>query len=204
MTILDFLLRNSGYRKKLQYKHASDPADLIAGGPEDRLAGLETVLASAPGRTVLDVGSHDGTVAEAFAKAGATRIDGCDIFERGVALATERVASIQPNSSFHVADLSLGPKALQALPLLPKYDIVCYLGVHHHVKWQMSPSALERLTAAIVGRSSDLLAVRTPLKYFDGLHRMISAGGFVPVGDLVTGENRGVGPLRVYRRRTSM
>lgn len=123
-------------------------------------------------------------------------MEGCDISRAAVDTANERVQL--EGSAFHVVDLTGGASALSALPLRPKYDIVCYLGMHHHLKGQMSPAALQHLTVAILGRSSDIFVARTPLRHFDELHEMIMNGGFAPVGDLeVSGK---VGPSRVYRR----
>lgn len=195
--LADLARRYKGYRYKSRSRRA-DPARLISGQPAARLLGLEAALSEARGRTVLDVGCHDGSVAEAFAKAGALRVDGCDISSRGVQVANERVPRIQPSSSFYVSDLSKGPAALEVLPLLPKYDIVCYLGMHHHLVNQMSPADLRQLTAAILDRCSDIFVARTPLVRFDELHQMIIGNGFTPLGELeITGK---AGPSRAYRK----
>lgn len=154
-------------------------------------------MASATGCSVLDVGCHDGTVAEAFARAGADRIEGCDIFAHGIETARYRVGTMQPNCEFFVVDLSLGVGELTRIALLRRADIVCYLGIHHHLRKQMSRAALVELEAEIFSRAGIRLLVRTPRRYFVDLQRRIVSSGFQPEGDFVVGN---VGALRSYAR----
>ena len=195
--MLRSLLRSyRAHRYKRRAETLTDTSRLVAGTSEDRLLGLDAVLAQAAGRTVLDVGCHDGTVAEAFAEAGAAQVDGCDISKAAVDIANHRVK--REPAAFHVADLSHGPQALASLPLRPKYDIVCYLGMHHHLAGQMRPAALGQLTSAILDRCGEVFVARTPLRHFEGLHEMVIRAGFEPISDLeISGK---VGPSRVYRR----
>ena len=191
-------------RKSFSYRRfaatTTDSARLISGTSRDRLHGLDDAMASATGCSVLDVGCHDGTVAEAFARAGADRIEGCDIFAHGIETAKCRVAAVQPSCEFFVVDLSLGVGELARLPLLRRADIVCYLGIHHHLLKQMARAALVELEAEIFSRAGTRLLVRTPRRYFDDLQRRIVSAGFQPEGDFVVGN---VGALRSYARGRS-
>ncbi|MGW8369103.1 MAG: class I SAM-dependent methyltransferase [Gammaproteobacteria bacterium] len=201
MAALSYLKNGSNNsRKGHRYKELASTtrnADLlIAGTAGDRLHGLEDLLRSSAGKTVLDVGCHDGTVAEAFANAGAAQIDGCDIFRAGVEQAKRRVSPIQPNNAFFVADLSAGAAALHELRL-DRYDIVCYLGVHQHLAKQMDRSALRELELHIFGKATRELVVRTPAASFPRLETTVAEAGFTPAGDLITGN---VGPLRIFVR----
>ena len=188
-------LKSSGYRRVAAT--TTNSSRLISGTAPDRLHGLDDAMASAAGCSVLDVGCHDGTVAEAFAKAGAHRVEGCDIFAHGIETARCRVGAVQSNCEFFVVDLSLGVEELMRLPLLRRADIVCYLGIHHHLRKQMSRAALVELEAEIFSRAGIRLLVRTPRRYFDDLQRRIVSAGFQAEADFVVGN---VGALRSYAR----
>jgi len=184
-----------GYRKRA--KNASSPDLLISGTRYDRLQGLEKVLDQASGRSVLDVGCHDGTVAVAFAKAGASLIQGCDIYEGGVAQAISKLTDLNACCLFKQADLSEGVAAFCALDFASAFDIVCYLGIHQHLKRQMPYSDLVKLENEIFSRSRSLLIIRTPKRHLKNLVPRVLALGFKAVAPSVSGK---VGSLQMFIR----
>ena len=197
MGIVSLLLNTKARKYRAKAMNSENTASLVSGSAEDRLSGLDPVLAVASGKTVLDIGSHDGTVAEAMALAGASRIDGCDISSAAVEKARLRFDALGTTpSTFCVADLSKGAKVLAELPFLPHYDIVCYLAVHQHLAGQMPRWRLNRLELAIFSRT-DLVLARTPERHWPDLHASMVRCGFVQVSDET---KRNIGPLRVYRR----
>jgi SAM-dependent methyltransferase len=191
-------------RRRRQYRDQvlsgdTDLADLVAGGRQDRLASLEPVLAAAAGKTVLDIGCHEGIVAEGFAKAGARHIDACELSERALEAARLRVGPLLPESRFFRCDLSEGPAALRGLPLHPSYDIVCYLGMHHHLIPQMPAELLEALIADIVDRTGEQLIVRTDGRPLALLEETLLAAGMVRTFGPDYSNPR-VGPLAIFKR----
>lgn len=137
---------------------------LIAGTREDRLAGLEPLLALEPGFSVLDLGCHEAFAAEALASSGATLIHGVDLHEPSLDRARRRMAG-HPAVLKRV-DLCGGMEALRReLPLQPKYDVVLYLGIYQHMARQMPAEALSAFVAELFPMARRYLAIRTPAKF---------------------------------------
>jgi 2-polyprenyl-3-methyl-5-hydroxy-6-metoxy-1,4-benzoquinol methylase len=189
------------YPKKLGYRRrarvAASPDLLISGTRDDRLQGLGPVLAEANGCSVLDVGCHDGTVALAFAAAGASLVQGCDIYQEGISQAIGKLTRLNSCFFFCQADLSKGITAFRDLGIALEFDIVCYLGVHQHLKRQMIYADLVKLERDIFSRCRSQLIVRTPMRHLRVLEPRIVESGFRPVGPVVSGP---VGSLRIYSR----
>lgn len=134
--------------------------------PRLRLDGLRRLLKWSRGATVLDIGTHTGVVAREFARAGAKAIDGVDIWPRSVWYASAAVRKYPAvRTRFRVCDLTGGMEALKdALHPMPwRYDVVLYLGVHHHLQQQMAPEALEAFVTGLAGMAGRYIAVRAPL-----------------------------------------
>jgi SAM-dependent methyltransferase len=191
--------RREKYRDQVLSRD-TEVATFVAGDRQDRLASLEPVLAAAAGKTVLDIGCHEGVVAEAFARAGVRHLDGCDLAERALEAARARVPPLLPGSRFFRCHLSEGPDALARLPLHPRYDIVCYPGMHHHLIPQMAPKLLSVLIQDIAGRTGEQLVVRTDGKPLAKLEEVLLEAGMVRVYG-PDYSNPQVGPLTIFERR---
>jgi len=80
------------------------------------------------GRTVLDIGCGDGLYTLELARAGAVQVTGIDPAPNAIALATEKAAAAGAhNVTFRVADVD-------ALKGGPRFDIVVFRGVLHHLR----------------------------------------------------------------------
>lgn len=78
------------------------------------------------------------------------------------------------------------------------YDLVLYLGVHHHLPAPHGQSALEMLLSLARGS----FAIRTPRDSFsrDRIDETIQAAGFVPVLDYEPDSTSFAGPVHIYVR----
>jgi 2-polyprenyl-3-methyl-5-hydroxy-6-metoxy-1,4-benzoquinol methylase len=135
---------------------------------------LGSAFSFAKGKTVIDVGCHDGTVAEAFRDAGAAKIDGCDIFIEGV----ERARKLVPAGHFVQCDLSKGSDHFKSLGFGAEYDIVCYLGMQHHLSRQMQAEHLNQLVEMLADMAKSMFLLRTPDRYIDSVQDILLAKGF--------------------------
>lgn len=166
---------------------------MVAGTPLDRIAGLEPLLSVAVGCSILDIGCHKGFVAYEFAKRGAARIDVIDRFAEGIDVARALLEEFDIQFSAQAADLT--QRQLADLGALPAYDIVLYLGVHHHLTKQ-DRDAAESLFADARRRAARYFAVRTGARRLAAIHEPLSQDGF----ELWHQHAGNIGPLRIYRR----
>lgn len=173
---------------------------LVRGGAEQRLFGLGPLLEVAVGKTVLDIGCHVGTVAEAFAQRGAALIHGVDIYRPGLRQARDRLLAYKTRSRIKRCDLVGGVAALRvSIPKLARsYDIVLYLGMHHHLAHQMGAAELDRFTDALLALSGDFFAARTPVPLLAKLHERLTPQFTLWASH--EDEAHRVGPMRIYRR----
>lgn len=196
------MMLGNKYRKRVLSSDRTD--NLIAGSSSDRLSGLDELLAQCAGKTILDLGCHDGAVSAAFADHGASRIDGCDLSKKSIEKANLRFESKKITANFYLCDLSRGEKALDKLALLPRYDLVLYLGMHHHLIRQMSPRKYRKFAEAIAQRTHTTLAVRAPHAHHQSLTDIFTtSGGLIPKGDIIfharrSDEEQEVGPLQLF------
>lgn len=117
----------------------------VAGAYNVRLDGMSDLLGRARGAAVFDIGCNRGLVAYDFALNGATRVDGCDLYEDGIATAREVFADLRGcDSRFEVVDLTGGAKSL-ALFRDRTYDITLCLATYHKLKRVMKPGDLSAL-----------------------------------------------------------
>ncbi len=138
---------------------------LIRGNQLGRMAGLEPLEHLAPGRSILDVGSHRGLISYELAKYAPSLIHGFDIYQRGIDTSREIFADIELPSEFHVANLSLGLDEFQSQfgdILLPQYDIVLMLAVFQHIKKQMDGEELKRLMEYFTDVCGRYFVLRAP------------------------------------------
>ena len=182
-------------------KAAKDELRLTTGASEDRLLGLRPLLEKANGLTILDIGCHVGTIAEAFAQQGAALIHVVDLYRPGVRKARDRLQAYETQAVFKRCDLAGGMSAIRIAlpPLRPRYDIVLYLGMHHHMVSQMSAADLAQFVDDLLSSTDAYFAVRTSARHMGELHKGIVERQF---GLWAAHEDypRPVGPLRIYRR----
>lgn len=117
----------------------------IRGSGLSRLDGMADLYSRAEGASIFDIGLNRGSVSYDMALAGAARVDGCDIYEKGVETARELFADLRGvESQFEVVDLTLGPAALRVFGAR-RYDITLCLATYHKLKRIMDPADLAEL-----------------------------------------------------------
>ncbi len=177
------------------------PVPAATGTAEDRALGLTPLAALGTIQSVLDVGCNDGCVPAFLARHGATFIRGVEREENGLAAARERFGAMPGvDARFDRLDLAAGRAALDAtLGADPAtFDLVLYLGVHHHLQRQMDEEALRTLVEGLVARTGRYLAVRTNDEHHEALAADLLARGMVECH--AHPGNARVTPLRVYAR----
>jgi 2-polyprenyl-3-methyl-5-hydroxy-6-metoxy-1,4-benzoquinol methylase len=199
------LRRRPKPRPKYVAIRSSDDPDmrLVAGSADDRVSGLGELLGTVEGASVFDVGCHDGTIAKSFAEHGAKLIHGIDFHRPSIGVAQASLRDTAAATEFAVCDLTGGPAAMRsAIPgLLASYDVVLYLGVHHHIARQMRKRDLSKLVDDLLGRAGSSFAFRTSTVHEDTLDAYVVAGGFDPWYSDSSATDAGVNPLHVYKRR---
>jgi 2-polyprenyl-3-methyl-5-hydroxy-6-metoxy-1,4-benzoquinol methylase len=125
----------------------------------EQLTGLETVLASAGGASVLDLGCAEGLISREFARRGAERVDGLSIIGGEITIGRELCRDLPVN--LHVCDLGHWDDWLAANPqaLLPRYDIVLALSIFHKVEdiGRLVERALTFAGEIVVVRSAEII-----------------------------------------------
>jgi glycosyltransferase involved in cell wall biosynthesis len=172
------LLRLSG--KPLHSYYTWSPRLRLFGKwpEEQRVHGLQLILEAAPGASICDLGAGDGAIARQFLDRGAATLHGFELDAGRVELASQLCADFA-GARFRQADLSDWSRfeAKHAPDMQHSYDIVLYLGLHHHLPAAGRMHAL--LGAA--RRASRWFAVRTPDALFaaDGIDKALAGLGFV-------------------------
>jgi SAM-dependent methyltransferase len=168
--------------------------------PEIRLSGLEQLMGACSGKSVLDLGTAEGLIAYRFLQRGAALVHGFDIVSDRVS-AARRICGEFQNASFWRADLSdwCGFRAEHAEHLLVQYDVVLYLGLHHHLPIAGRGPTLDG--AATLSRN--MLALRTPDAFYTGeqLAERLRNNGFLLCEEYQNHAMQELGPLRIFQRR---
>lgn len=166
---------------------------------EQRLHGLSLILEAARGASVCDLGAGDGAIARRLLDRGAATVHGFEIDPRRVELAGSLCAGF-PGATFHQADLSDWSlfEAKHAGDMLESYDIVLYLGLHHH----LPAAGRMHVLASAARRASRWLAVRTPRALFqsDRIEEALAGQGFALHATASDG-GAGLGGSYVFARR---
>jgi glycosyltransferase involved in cell wall biosynthesis len=178
----------------------SPPLRLFGKWPEEqRLHGLELVLEAAPGASICDLGAGDGAISRRLLDRGAVMVDGFELDPRRVALASGLCADFT-GARFRQADLSDWSmfEAKHAGDMMASYDIVLYLGLHHHLP---AAGRMHALTSA-ARRASRWFAVRTPRPLFlsDRIEAVLAELGFA-LRTAVTDGAAGLGGSYVFARQ---
>lgn len=126
--------------------------------------GLDPLLAECRGLSLLDVGCNNGSVAAAFAEAGAGPIAGFDFHPPSVAAARD----LLPGANIFAHDLTQGAPASRA-------DIVLYLGVHHHLHKQCSNA--RDVAKALMRQTNRYFAARAPIIHLTEIEAIASEIG---------------------------
>jgi SAM-dependent methyltransferase len=167
--------------------------------PEVRMSGLERLAGACSGKSVLDLGAAEGLVANRFLQHGAALVHGFDIVLDRV-MAARRICGKFQNAEFWQADFSDWRlfRAAHAECLLSRYDIVLYLGLHHHLPVAGRAAALEG-AAAMTG---DILALRTPDACYgeERIATRLHKQGFQLLQEHWNHDVQELGPLRIFRR----
>jgi len=143
---------------------------LIAGNAADRLSGLDPLFQVEPGFNVLDIGCHEGFILERLVRCGAGVIHGVDLHRPSLAAAARRLEG-HPALLKHL-DLCEGMAGLRReLPVSPRYDLLLYLGIHHHMARQMPADALSAFVNELFPLTGRYLAIRTPARFMEVLRQ---------------------------------
>jgi hypothetical protein len=184
----------NGLRLKSSFLAAKRRGDILK-----RIGGLETLLESAKGSTLLDLGCFDGLIAYEFFRSGAKLAHGLDNDALHLETASRIFAQVAIPSRFVHADLRKPDAISRALTNhgLAKYDIVLFLGVFQHIFKSMTVERREELVTAIVGRVGSCLAVRMPAEVWKEFECLLPANKL----ELVRGMPQigNIGELRIYQ-----
>lgn len=196
------LLRLIARNDTFHYLHAPELGLFGKWPVSDRLAGLDPLLAVASGCSVIDFGSAEGVVALEFLRRGAHLLHGFEREPSRVGIASAICADYD-GAAFREADLDDFDafRAANADLLRDGYDIVLYLGIHHHVAAPARQATFDHA----VGLARRWFALRTPAASAaaDRLDERLAAAGFrripAPAGAALSGN---LGELALYQRRT--
>ena len=165
----------------------------------ERLQGLDSVLAAAAGRSVIDFGAAEGLVGRELLMRGASLLHGFELDPSRVAGARKLCATF-PGAQFRVADLSSWDSfhAAQRDLLEDRYDIVLYLGIHHHLPAGARIGVLRQAARM----ASKYFAVRMPDRHFagDNVDAELKAAGLVRQGGAAGPADHHLGSVHIYRR----
>lgn len=179
---------------------------------EQRLHGLDPIFDAASGASICDLGAGDGAIARRLLDRGAASIHGFELDAGRVALANDLCAAFS-GVRFRQADLSDWPsfEARHGRDLMPSYDIVLYLGLHHH----LPAAGRMRVLTSAARRAASWFAVRTPGALFESdsieralaeqglkLHAATTASPAVPAGATGVAGAAGLGNSYVFIRES--
>lgn len=170
---------------------------------QDRLRGLEPLLERTRGLSVVDFGAAEGIVGREFLKRGAAALHGFELDAARVKFANALCADWS-EALFRQADFSDWSRFAgeNADMLRESYDVVLYLGIHHH----LPPAGRHDVLTAAVRLARRYFACRAPASVYkaDAVDELLRAEGFSPQSES-GGAARGphLGLARVYVRRES-
>lgn len=195
------LLKLSVHDGRHHYAHCPEMGIFGKWPMAERLQGLDGLLASAAGCSVVDFGAAEGLVGRQFLLSGASLLHGFELDSARVACARS-LCREWPNAQFRAADLSDWPKfeAAHRDLLREQYDIVLYLGIHHHLPQATRMAVLQ----AAARMASTYFAVRMPDRCFDadGVHQQLTAAGLVRDRVFEGAADHHMGSVHIYRRPT--
>jgi 2-polyprenyl-3-methyl-5-hydroxy-6-metoxy-1,4-benzoquinol methylase len=161
-------------RRKLRRESAQRLRKRILGGEQvlaykgnlfERFRGLDQLWDNCQGLSILDVGCCDGLIDYEFARRGADLIHGVDLDPKRIQFAQTLFENVPLHSKFAQADLAIGMQAFDKAfddSALETYDIVLFLGIHHHLRNQMPRKDLSELVSSLFNKTNQWIAIRTP------------------------------------------
>jgi glycosyltransferase involved in cell wall biosynthesis len=165
---------------------------------EQRLHGLNAILEAAPGASICDLGAGDGAISRRLLERGAATVHGFELDAGRVTLANRLCADFAA-ARFRQADLSDWAlfEAQHGKDMIESYDIVLYLGLHHH----LPAAGRMRALMSAARRASRWFAVRTPGELFgsDDIERVLGELGFA-LHTAATDGAAGLGNSYVFTR----
>ncbi|MGA2402373.1 MAG: glycosyltransferase [Syntrophobacteraceae bacterium] len=146
----------------------------------ERFEGLDIIFENCSGMTALDLGAAEGVISLECLKRGTSLIHSFELDPSRIRIA-RRLCVEFPNSEFRQANLSNWREFSQEHfdLLLDSYDIVLYLGIHHHLP---KPDRLTTLTEA-ARRARKLFAIRTTDAAYqeDEIDRVLDDQGLIQI-----------------------
>jgi len=169
----------------------------------ERARGLELLLMHAKGASVVDFGAAEGAISRMFLDRGANLLHGFELDARRI-LAAKALCADWNEQDFRQADLSDWRQFTNnhAELLRKDYDIVLYLGIHHHLPL---PSRLTTLKEAI-RLAKRFFAFRAPAAVYesDGVENLLRDEGFIRVSRDLSQDSAGLlGPCSIYERASA-
>lgn len=170
--------------------------------PEERLSGLKSLLESASGKSIIDFGSAEGVVAREFLQYGAIKVHSFEIDPQRVATA-KALCRKWENGVFRVSDLSVWDQFYRRNKdiLENTYDIVLYLGIHHHLPQEHRLTTLDQ----VADLAARYLAIRTPIATYqeDQITTRLLEKGFHEVDvDLERVRDEHLGVLKIFQKNS--
>ncbi len=167
--------------------------------PDERFQGLEHLLRQAQGKRILDLGAAEGIIANEFLEHGAMQVDAWELEQSRVDLGSRLFA--RSGLQLRQANLAVPEDVERIVNSGPDegYDIVLYLGLHHHLPAAQRLETLSRVQS----RCADTLVVRTTAEVFaaDHIEEQLRAHGFRLEAEDTPSAGVYSGPVQVYRRK---
>ena len=181
------------------YLHAPEIGLYGKWARKDRVSGLNGLLSKVNGLNILDLGSAEGGIALAMLQRGASLVHGFELDSYRVSVANGICAAY--SAEFRTANLNEWNQFTEQHRdlLLDKYDIVLYLGIHHHLK---NDYRTEILLHAL-DKAKTYFAIRTPANIFETerLDNIIINIGFLNDDSTLKNTfNTTLGECRIYKR----
>ena len=170
--------------------------------PEERMAGLEPILNTCWGATVLDLGCAEGAISFTMGQRGAGVIHAFELEPERAKAAGATLSRLGEETCLaRQGDLSDPASFVDEHQeiLLEKYDVVLFLGVYHHLPMETRDQALD----LALGKADRWFAMRAALDWraTHRVRRKIKRAGFVLVERIPARKETRTGWLAVFERR---
>jgi 2-polyprenyl-3-methyl-5-hydroxy-6-metoxy-1,4-benzoquinol methylase len=168
------VVQHDGYR---HYTYAPNLGLYGKWSLEERLSGLQPLLERVRQLSVIDFGAAEGVIAREFLQRGARKVHGFDLDAGRVNMANMLCASWD-DAEFRTADISdwVTFRNANSDLLDDSYDVVLYLGLHHH----LPPESRGTPLAQAIRLARHYFAIRTSTEVYDSdnIDSLLRAEGF--------------------------